>query len=162
MYEYANGTRLDDESIDLMVERVAFLRAMHLWFHAAHHVVKGASYSGDHGILYDRIYTGIQAEVDGAIEKVIGLTGSERTACPKILASRALNILERYPSPVDLDPLQISQTGLRIERDYLDYVSGMFYDMEKRGILPLGLNDQLAASANNHENYVYLLQQRAR
>ena len=161
MYEYANGTRLDDKSIDLMVERVAWLRALHQWFHGAHHVVRGTSYSGDHGILYDRIYTGIQDEVDGAMEKVIGLTASEQTACPKMLAARALKILNRYPSPSDLNPLQIAQTGLRMEKEYLDFITSMFYDMENRGALPLGLNDQIAASANTHETYAYLLQQRA-
>ena len=162
MYEYSNGTKLDDRSIEQMVQRVAWLRALHQWFHGAHFVARGCSYAGDHAFLYDKIYTGIQDEVDGAMEKVIGLTGSEQTACPVMLAHRALNILRRYPSPAGMDPLEIAKTGLMMERDYLDFVSEMFHDMEQRGVLPLGLNDQLAASANTHEGYVYLLQQRAR
>ena len=38
----------------------------------------------------------------------------------------------------------------------------LFKELESSGELSLGLNDFLAASANSHENHVYLLQQRVK
>jgi hypothetical protein len=152
---------MDQRAEDLLAHRIGWLRALHLWFHAAHHVIKGTSYSGDHGILYDRIYTAIQDEVDGAVEKAIGLTRNVGLACPRLLTSTALEILERYPSPVDLEAVEIARVGLRLERNYIDVVTDMFEELEQADMLSLGLNDQLAASANAHETFLYLLQQRA-
>ena len=31
---------------------IGFLRAFHLWFHAAHNVAKGTGFAGDHASLY--------------------------------------------------------------------------------------------------------------
>lgn len=152
---------LDDRAINSLVQRSAWLRALHIWFHGAHHVVRGTSFAGDHASLYDRIYTAIQDEVDGAVEKVIGLTGSVVTACPKILTTRALEIMEDYQSPAELTQREIAITGLRMERDYIDFVERIFEELEEAEMLGLGLNDQLAASASAHETFVYLLQQRA-
>lgn len=161
MFLEENPTELDDRSIDMLVQRSAWLRALHLWFHGAHHVVRGTSFAGDHASLYERIYLAIQEEVDGSIEKVIGLTGSVITACPKILTMRALEIMEEFQSPVEMTPREIAVTGLRMERDYIEYVETIFSELESSGELGLGLNDQLAASANAHETFVYLLGQRA-
>jgi len=152
---------MDERAQDLLAHRIGWLRALHLWFHGAHHVVKGTSFSGDHAVLYDRIYTSIQGEVDGAVEKAIGLTGNVGLACPRMLIDTALSIMERYPSPVDLKAEQIAQVGLQLEGDYIDFVTTMFEELEEGGMLSLGLNDQLAASANAHETFVYLLRQRA-
>ena len=161
MYEYSNGTVLDREDVNVLIDRVAWLRALHMWFHAAHHVVTGTSFAGDHASLYDRIYTSIQDEVDGAIEKVIGLTGDGNVACPQDIGARALKILNNYPSPTRLSSRGISLAGLQMEKDYLDFITSVFYDMDDRGVLSIGLNDQLAASANSHETFIYLLNQRS-
>jgi len=41
-------------------------------------------------------------------------------------------------------------------------VTEMFELLESAGALSLGLNDFLAAAANQYETYIYLLQQRAK
>lgn len=153
---------LDEQATDMLVQRIAWVRALHLWFQGAHHVVRGTSFAGDHVSLYERIYTANQDEVDGATEKVIGLTGDEAVACPKLLAARALEIMEEYPSPVGLNPQELARTGLQLEQDYIVFVEGLFHDLEEAEMMSIGLNDQLSASANAHETFVYLLGQRAR
>ena len=57
---------------------LGMLRAMHLWFHGAHNVTRGAGFGGDHVDLFGRIYLKIQDEIDGAIEKAVGVTGATR------------------------------------------------------------------------------------
>lgn len=141
---------------------VSYLRAIHLWFHAAHHLAKGTGFSGDHADLYDRIYTEVQDEIDGAIEKAVGVTNDENLACPLMIASNAVKIMEEAGCMVNASADEIAESGLRLEKAYLDFLESMFAALEEMGALTLGLNDQLAASANTHETYVYLLQQRVK
>ena len=37
---------------ELVMNYLGHLRMMHLWFHGAHHLVSGVSFSGDHVSLY--------------------------------------------------------------------------------------------------------------
>jgi len=152
----------DDEAKKLIHDIPAYLRAIHLWFHGAHHSTRGSDFSGDHSYLYTRIYTEVQDEVDGAIEKAIGVTGEQRMACPKCLTEHAVEILGKYHNPPELEPLDIAKEGLRMIEDYIIKVERTFKVLESKGMLTLGMNDQLAASANNHETYAYLLKQRVR
>lgn len=153
---------IDEAAKELMFEAPAWLRAIHLWFHAAHHVTRGAGFAGDHGELYDRIYTEVQDEIDGAIEKVVGVTGDQSMACPKCLTGHAAKIIDRYHSPAELKSRDIAKEGLKMIEDYLIFINNAFKNLESKGMLTLGMNDQWAASANTHETYAYLLTQRAR
>jgi hypothetical protein len=151
-----------DTTKDMLLDYPAWLRAIHLWFHAAHHSTKGTGFAGDHADLYDRIYTEVQDEVDGAVEKIVGLFDDPGLACPLDLTTRALDILKRYESPVKLEPDIIAKVGQQIIKDYLLYLENSFMHLERSGKLTLGLNDQISSSANNHETYVYLLGQRSK
>lgn len=141
---------------------ICMLRAMHLWFHGAHHCVGGTGFAGDHVNLYGKIYSEIEDSVDSAIEKAVGLTNCEEMACPVAISAGVCKVLGKYPSPVNLGNLAIASTGLQIERDYQEMAECMFKELEDAGQLPLGLNDFLAAAANAHDTYVYLLQQRVK
>lgn len=150
---------LDESTKEQLMHFGAWQRALQLWFHSAHHVAKGPAFSGDHA-LYQRIYTGVEAEVDGTIEKIVGLTNDPGLACPHCLTRKALETMERYPSPKDLSPSSIARVGLSMEKAYINFVENLFATLEVRNMLSLGLNDYLAATTNAHETNVYLLQQR--
>jgi len=152
----------DDEAKKMIHDVPAYLRAIHLWFHGAHHTTRGADFAGDHAYLYTRIYTEVQDEVDGAIEKAIGVTGEQRMACPKCLTEHAVEILGKYANPPELEPRDIAKEGLHMIEDYISMIEHTFKVLESKGMLTLGMDDQLAASANTHETYVYLLKQRVR
>ena len=158
MYEYADNRQLED----LIAQRIAWLRALDTWFQSAHHVVSGVSFSGDHANLYEKIYTSVQEEFDGAVEKGIGLTGNLGLACPMTIMKGAVSILSGGPSPSEMNPEQLAEAGLALEQAYLAFVDEMFNKLEVNRIMSLGLNDQLSSSANKHETFVYLLGQRAR
>lgn len=153
---------LTEDTKNLLAGYVSYLRAIHLWFHAAHHLTKGSGFAGDHVSLYGKIYTEVQDEIDGAVEKAIGLTNDENLGCPLMMATNAVKIMEEAGCQVDADPVKIAETGLKLEKEYLEFLEDMFVCLEGMGSLSLGLNDQLAASANTHETYVYLLQQRVK
>lgn len=149
-----------DMTKEMLQNYPAWLRAIHLWFHGAHHATRGTGFSGDHVELYNRIYTEVQDEVDGAVEKIVGLFNDEKLACPRCITTKALEYLNNYESPVELEADQIPSVGLRMIKDYLDYLQNCVDNLEQSGKLTMGLDDQLYASANSHETYVYLLQQR--
>ena len=100
---------------------IATFRAIHLWFHSAHNVTRGAGFAGDHAILYHEIYTNFQDDIDAIIEKAIGLTEDESMACPISITSDALTIMQEYTEPWQLDALGIAAMGERMIRDYLTF-----------------------------------------
>jgi hypothetical protein len=146
---------------NLMMQYLAYTRAVHIWFHGAHHCVRGISFSGDHVNLYGKIYLAVQESYDVAAEKAIGLF-DESVADPCSVITMAAHVMSKYPSPCELSSSGIAMAGLNFIGDYLKFVEHSFEMLENSGEMTLGLNDFLSASANNIETYVYLLKQRVK
>ena len=49
---------------EIMAAYIGFVRAFHLWMHAAHNVTKGTGFAGDHASLYGPIYVEVQDVID--------------------------------------------------------------------------------------------------
>lgn len=147
---------------DGMTSLLACLRCAGIWFHAAHQLTKGTGFAGDHVNIYGEIYEALVEDYDGAAEKAIGITEDEMVACPQAVTEAALEKLMKYPTPAGASPSMIAGTALQIVRDLNDHVETLFGDLEAAGDLPLGLNDFLAAAANDYTRYIYLLQQRVK
>ncbi len=145
----------------IIIEYVGFMRMMQLWFHAAHHLTRGSSFAGDHVNLYGKIYENISGQIDGAIEKAVGLFG-EDFGCPIVITGRALKIMTEYPSPTELNAASIAAVGLMIEKDWLRFSKNFYDSLKQDGKMTLGMDDFIMANANAHESHVYLLQQRVR
>ena len=122
-------------------------------------MTSGPSFSGDHVNLYGKIYAEVQEQVDGAIEKSVGLFGEE-CGDPIEVTKKALEIMREYPSPIEQSPAGIAAVGLQIERDYLAFSKALYSGLKKSGDLSLGLDDFIMANASAHETFVYLLQRR--
>jgi DNA-binding ferritin-like protein len=146
---------------DLLLDYTAHLRMMHLWFHGAHHLTSGTGFAGDHVDLFGRIYTEIQDQIDGVIEKSIGLV-SEELGDPLKITLKAVELMQGYQTPTGQSATAIALTGLQIERDFLEFCQEMYQTLEANGALTLGLDDMIMANASEHETFVYLLQQRVR
>lgn len=154
-----------DAPISLDVELMgllACLRCANVWFHAAHQLTKGVGFAGDHVNIYGEIYDALVEDYDGAAEKAIGLTGVEEVACPHIIMAMALEKMQKYPTPAGSNASAIAGTALQIMRDLNNHVEEVFTNLEAEGQLALGLNDFLAAAANDYTKYIYLLQQRTK
>jgi hypothetical protein len=147
-------------AVKMMIqEYISFLRMMELWFHGAHHLARGDSFSGDHVNLYGKIYQAIGDQVDPAVEKGIGLFGDE-CGDPMMITAHATMIMSEYPSPRELNAPSVAAVGLQIERDFLKFSQNIYNELKRSGAMTLGLDDMIMANANTHEGHVYLLQQR--
>lgn len=147
---------------EMCKKMVGSLRGAHMWYHAAHVLAKGTGFLGDHVHLYGEIYNNITEQLDGAMEKVVGLTNKESLVCPVSVAAYAVKFLEMYDSPVDRPAYHIAQTALTIEEDVLSAIEAIYNVLKHHGIMTLGLEDFIADLANTHERYYYLLQQRVK
>jgi len=141
---------------------VGMHRAMIAWFHAAHHVSKGASFGGDHVNVYGKIYTELEEDFDGIVEKGLGLTGDETLADPMSILSNAANQLAKYPTPASRSEEDIAMDAFELSQMYVDFLDQTYRQFETAGCLSIGLDDMLMGLANKYETYVYLLQQRTR
>ena len=137
-------------------------KAMIAWFHAAHHVTKGTGFGGDHVNIYGRIYTELEEDFDEIVEKALGLTGDETLADPISILTTAAQQLSRYPAPANLCAEDIAFNAFELAKMYVSFIDQTYNQFESSGTMTLGLDDQMAAFANDYEVYVYLLQQRTR
>ena len=136
-------------------------RAIIAWFHAAHHVTKGTGFGGDHVNLYGEIYTTLDEDLDGIVEKGIGLTGDETLADPVSSLSMAAGLLAQQPASANQDAETIACNAFEVIKYYVKAIEGIYSQFEACG-MSLGLDDLLQGLANQYETYVYLLQQRSR
>jgi hypothetical protein len=141
---------------------IAIIRACQLWFHGAHLASRGAGFVGDHAELLSEIYTAHTGHLDATIEKAIGITNDESFSSPIETTAMALKVLTSFPQPHQATALATMSFGLKLEQLYIEFLNELFKTLEDRGELSLGFNDFIMADANNHESFVYKLQQRAK
>jgi DNA-binding ferritin-like protein len=139
----------------LIADLLATLRATQ-WIHwTGHWQASGNPYYGDH-LLLQRLYEGLNDEIDTLAEKMVAMYGidSVNPAAQAELFNRIVQRLSKEQSPI----LRSLNTELKL----MGMLEATFKELEAMGKLSLGLNDFIAAAANNHETYVYLLKQRTR
>lgn len=146
----------------LLSEYLGCLRSLGLWFHGAHQLAKGTGFAGDHVHLYGDIYNELVDDYDAAAEKALGLTGDEGVACPHKILEIAAEKMAPFKSPSGSSADEIATTALKMVRHHLVMVEGLFNALDHHGLLTLGMDDFLAASANRYESWVYLLGQRVK
>ena len=154
------GCPIKDKLRPIMKEYIATTRALHLWFHGAHHVTRGTGFIGDHVGLYGEIYEKVQEDIDAVIEKSISILEDESIACPASITSMASEILSEYPSPSQHTSLAISAHGKTLMSAYIDFLEDIYKKLKSIDAMTLGLEDLIAGTCNQYENYVYMLQQR--
>lgn len=146
--------------IDTLLSYIGCTKGLQTWFHAAHHVTKGTGFAGDHVNLYGEIYAGISEDLDKLVEKSIMVADTEEVACPIIITSIALKVLNNYDSPANRNADIIATIGLDYMRNHVSNLSEVYRILESQGALSLGMGDYLASASNQYEGYIYLLTQR--
>lgn len=147
---------------EIMAAYIGFVRAFHLWMHAAHNVTKGTGFAGDHASLYGPIYVEVQDVIDRIIEKGIGVFDDEGLGCPMRITSDALLVLQTWESPVGQDGQRIADIALGYCKQLVKMDENVAATLDEMGALTFGLENLLAELADTHEGYVYLLQQRSK
>ena len=148
--------------VDALLSYIGCTKGLQTWFHAAHQVTKGPGFAGDHVNLYGEIYTGILEDFDKLVEKSIMIADTEEVACPMMITEVALKVLSQYETPVSRGGDAIAAIGLEYMRNHIANLTELYRILESGGALSLGMDDYLAAAANQYEGYVYLLTQRVK
>lgn len=143
-----------EESLKLLL---ASLRAAH-WVHwSGHWQVKSGNFYGDH-LLLERVYTGIVEEIDTLAEKLVTLHNISAVD-PLEQIDLSQTVVADLCGDSKVNPMLRS---LQVEEYLQSLLQDVFSYLETQKSLPLGLNDYIAATANNHDTYLYLLRQRSK
>jgi hypothetical protein len=70
--------------------------------------------------------------------------------------------VSKFQSPANLDSDIIAVTALDFMRHHVDHLTSVYHILDRAGALTLGMDDYLAAAANQYEEYIYLLGQRVK
>lgn len=140
-----------------ILDLLATLRAAYFIHWTGHWQTKGNPFYGDH-LLLERIYTGITQEIDTLAEKIVAMYGPSAVE-PTEQVQKVANIVLILDNDRSLTPIQRS---LNVEESLIRLLEETFHELESMNSLSLGMNDFIAAAANAHETFVYLLRQRNR
>jgi len=136
-------------SKEILQEVLAILKGQY-WSHQTNHWQTNVY--GNH-LLFQRLYEGVQKEIDTLAEKLVGYFGEE-TVDQSALIEKTQYWVDKWnktKDPVD--------RGLESEKDLQKAVSYAYNKLKNQDDLSLGLDDYLMALANAHETNLYLLGQ---
>lgn len=141
-----------DYAQPLMRIILAILRAQYLSYQTSHWQARGPGGYGNH-LLFQRLYEGVQEEIDTLGEKMVGYFG-ESAVDLDVSLDLITDMAGRWREAGDL-----FDRGLESESELQSALSIFRDTWPKSTPMPLGLDDWLAATANAHESNQYLLQQ---
>lgn len=131
---------------------IAMLKAMTIIHQHGHWAAKGSQFYGEHQ-MFERIYKSAQENLDTAVEKFIGLFGSDVLDYSQ--QTEALGkVLEKYTKSGSS-----IERSLAIENDFIKFSKEIFNLFEKEDVMTLGLDDMIMATSSDREEALYLLQQ---
>jgi hypothetical protein len=145
-----------------MLKWVYMHKAYVEWFHSAHLLSKGSSFSGDHASLYGKIYQESFEQYDNVVERVLGLTNNEECACPGKVVMGSLGILQGYASPSNMPALNIASNALQLNKDYCHFLNGLVTELKNSIGISVGTEDLIGGICSQLEGYTYMLQQRVK
>jgi DNA-binding ferritin-like protein len=131
---------------------LAVLRAQYLSYQTSHWQVVGGSFYGNH-LLFERLYKSVQDQVDELAEKIVGYVGIEAVE----LAAQLEKIHLMCGSWGRISCHH--KRGIQSEADLQAALKIAYDTIKGAGMMTLGLDDWLLATANAHEENTYLLQQ---
>lgn len=143
---------------------VSMLEGINLLTQTFHWKTGGNSFFGDH-TLYQRIYEGLDAQIDAVGEKAVGL-GSARLANSEHIMQGMDTFLMFVRSNNMVTQGAGSMTEALVRR--AKYAITLFVEttekyiaiLDKKGYLTRGLDNLLSGILDQHEGYIYLLKQR--
>lgn len=123
--------------------------------HQSHHwQVSGDTFYGDH-MLFDKLYTNTNDEVDKIAEKLVGLATPKMVDAVAISAQSYRILSELYDTNKN-----ISECSLTAEKLYLSTIEFVSTSLYRQNLLTYGLDNLLGDIADKHEEHIYLLKQK--
>jgi len=137
----------------------AILRAANAMHQSHHWRTAGPSYYGDH-ILFERLYEDSQLFIDQMAEKAMGL-GHPDLVCP-VTQMEVMSVFVNAWSPEDRPSAdEMVAVSLATEKCVVGCLNAARESLDAKGTLTNGLDNLIQGVADKHEEFLYLLQQRA-
>lgn len=134
---------------------LAMLRAAQASHHHGHWVTKGSTFYGDH-LLFEKLYTAIEEEIDSLAEKAVQQFGDKTVELvPQFEDITAC--LQKWTEEGDL-----FKRALLVEKTLQVAIEDYRQELKDSGYLSIGLDNFLAQLADSHETALYLLGQRVK
>lgn len=131
---------------------LALLEAARKSHHTAHWITKGPNFYGDH-LLFERLYTAIDGEID-AIGERLTQRGGEEAVDPVHTTELTMNYLEHWAKTQDIyERAQIVERTIQ---------AGIVSVRKEMTPMSPGLDNLLVSIADAHETPLYLLGQRVK
>ena len=142
-------------ALPIMTDMLSVLLGQFLMYYQFHWRTDGVPFYGDH-LLFDRLYSSIQSEIDALAEKIIGYNGANAINMVELNRMATDKIAKWMSSGSDFRVIALaSETDMqKVFRESYDSLKAMQNGMT------LGLDDFIMATANSHDTHGYLLQQR--
>ena len=137
-----------------LVRLLSILHAIRWSHHFAHWTARGVPEYGDH-LLFERLYEGMDEEIDELGERLVGEWGPEAfdRVGSLVRAGEMLKLFEGTRDPIE--------HALALELFLRETVERSFAELEAEGRLSLGFNDYLATLTRSHDRFVYFLRSRS-
>lgn len=140
-----------------------FLKALQMLHQEHHWQASGSDAYGDH-LLFQRLYEGVQLEIDQLGEKTVSMGGM------RLVDSRlSLENISKFMSAViensdvgQYDGMSRIKMSLLAERSFLSAGEKLMEMLSSKKQLSRGIENLLGAVLDAHETHVYLLDQRTK
>jgi hypothetical protein len=139
---------------------LSWLKALSTIHQSHHWQAFSDPFYGDH-LMYMRLYDAVQKDVDAMAEKAVGMGTIELVDPVKVLRHTEIILCAIYEArPGIPNPSDLAVRSLTAELQFLKALDRISQLLESRGLLTVGIDNQLAGLADLHEQNIYLLKQR--
>ncbi len=148
-------------SIECFQEVLAYMHALREVYRTMHWKARGTGAYSDH-LLFERLYSQVNTEIDETAEHAIGLTGTEEVVEPVHMARRAatfVDLIYGVGGPTLACIEKIRSAEHHMTRQFLPKILVV---LEQSQELPDGTESFLQRVAETHMQNLYLLTQRLR
>jgi starvation-inducible DNA-binding protein len=139
------------DSLELLREVFATLRALSWTFQTLHWQVKGSDFYELH-LLFERLYGSMGDEIDTLAEKMVGYYGNDAVDVGDSI-DRSCKWVKEWKGD---DPVDVA---IKAEKHLQALLRHTYDHMNDKQELSLGLDDFLMGLASDHETHLYLLGQ---
>jgi len=147
-----SGIERAKSTVEILQEVLGLLKGQYWNYWTTHWQAKGENYYGNH-LLFQRIYEGMQGEIDTLAEKIVGYFDENAVENSVIMEKMHpwFDQWNKISNPLD--------RAIQSEQDMQNLFKAAYEKLKKDDDISLGLDDFLMATANAHETNLYLLQQ---
>ena len=127
----------------------------------AHWQTRGSEYYGDH-LMFMRLYEQSQDFIDQMAERTVGAGSPALVGARQQIDAMKRVIDDMFPSKSHAPPASdLVRISLAAEMAFVEELASVYQELERAGKMSRGTSNLLEGVADKHEEFIYLLRQRA-